>query len=182
MIQFQTTWWIQWWVKLAVVGRNTEHIIYGAVLSLLQVVDSRGIACKLENSAWVSRCRHPIIQSINLLKIRSETRTYTHLRAVMWARLLWTSLAQGRRKRGGAGAGWCHSRTLTPAGSPPGDRGRPPSGTVITCSEGETMINFDQKKHPECFSSESNSQKTIVHSPLRLSKRLSLRVSLKDTS
>ena len=51
MIQFQTTWWIQWWVKLAVVGRNTEHIIYGAVLSLLQVVDSRGIACKLENSA-----------------------------------------------------------------------------------------------------------------------------------
>ena len=36
------TWWIQRWVKLAVVGRNTEHVVYGAVLALLQVVEGQG--------------------------------------------------------------------------------------------------------------------------------------------
>ena len=36
------TWGIEWWVKLAVVGRNTEHVVYGAVLALLQVVEGQG--------------------------------------------------------------------------------------------------------------------------------------------
>ena len=36
------TWWIEWRVKLAVVGRNTEHVVYGAVLALLQVVEGQG--------------------------------------------------------------------------------------------------------------------------------------------
>ena len=32
------TWRIQWGVELAVVGWNTEHVVYGAVLALLQMV------------------------------------------------------------------------------------------------------------------------------------------------
>ena len=36
------TWRIQWGVELAVVGRNTEHVVYGAVLALLEMVQGHG--------------------------------------------------------------------------------------------------------------------------------------------
>ena len=36
------TWRVQWWVELAVVGRNAEHVVYGAILALLQVVEGQG--------------------------------------------------------------------------------------------------------------------------------------------
>ena len=39
---FVCTWRIQWGVELAVVGWNTEHVIYGAVLALLQMVQGHG--------------------------------------------------------------------------------------------------------------------------------------------
>ena len=39
---FVCTWRIQWGVELAVVGRNTEHVVYGAVLALLQMVQGHG--------------------------------------------------------------------------------------------------------------------------------------------
>ena len=39
---FVCTWRIQWGVELAVVGRNTEHVVYGAVLALLEMVQGHG--------------------------------------------------------------------------------------------------------------------------------------------
>ena len=42
LFNFVCTWRIQWGVELAVVGRNTEHVVYGAVLTLLEVVQGQG--------------------------------------------------------------------------------------------------------------------------------------------
>ena len=39
---FVCTWRIQWGVELAVVGWNTEHVVYGAVLALLEMVQGHG--------------------------------------------------------------------------------------------------------------------------------------------